>query len=451
MIAADVFKDRRVALFGLGGSGRATLESLKDGGADVFVSDDRLEGVEAVSHLADGTFAEGDALAGFDALVLSPGVPLTHPAPHWSARAAQAAGVPVIGDLEIFARQLHAAARKARLICITGTNGKSTTTALTAHVLRRAGLDVRMGGNIGTPALALAPPSDGAVYVIECSSYQIDLAPGLTADIGIHLNLTPDHIDRHGTFENYAAVKGRLIERAKRAVVGVDDAASAAIASKTGAVRISVEGAAAEIGFEQGCVIDRRTGETFDLSAAPALQGAHNAQNAAAAIAAAQALGVEADAIRAALCSFPGLAHRMQPIRTIGRTLFVNDSKATNAAATENALKTYPRIRWILGGIAKDEGIDPLTGYFDRIEKAYLIGEASERFRETLQGVAASSCGTLEAAVAEAAADAAACCDDAVVLLSPACASWDQFTSFAARGDAFAALVGALDASGDAA
>ena len=436
MIPARTFENARIGLFGLGGSGRATLASLKAGGAHVLIGDDDDASIERLRPQADGRLARDTDFAALDALVLAPGVPLTHPEPHWSVRAAKAAGVDVIGDLEIFARERAATAPDAPLVCITGTNGKSTTTALIAHLLTAAHRGVAMGGNIGVPALELSPAASNCIHVIECSSYQIDLAPSLAPTIGVHLNLSADHLDRHGTFENYAAIKERLIERSGKAIVGAGDEASSAIADRAEARGQAVLRVGSGL---PGLALDD----------APALRGEHNAQNAAAAIAVTRALGLSDMEIAAGLATFPGLAHRMERVAEIDGVLFVNDSKATNAAATVNALKTYPHIFWIVGGRAKADGIDPLRPWFDRIEKAYLIGESTDRFAQTLQGIPAESCGTMEVAVSRAAEDAAAStASERVVLLSPACASFDQFASFEARGAAFAELVAKLSPIG---
>ncbi len=442
---------RHVALFGLGGSGLATALALAAGGARVTAWDDNAAKVAEAGAKGVGT---GDLRAldwaGVDALLLSPGVPLTHPEPHWTVGLARAAGVEVIGDVELFCRERRAIAPDAPFVAITGTNGKSTTTALVAHVLREAGLDVQMGGNIGTAILSLEPPRPGRVQVVECSSYQIDLAPSLDPSVGIHLNLSPDHLDRHGTMENYAAIKERLVARAGTAVVGVDDEPSAAIAARVGAVPVSVERDLADGYARAGEGVALRRGgatlEAYDLAGIGSLRGAHNAQNAAAAIAAARALGVAPDAIQRGLRSFPGLAHRMEQVGRIGPVLFVNDSKATNADSTEKALSSFGRIHWILGGKAKAGGIEPLAPYFDRIARAYLIGEASDAFAATLDGrVPCERCGTLEVAVARAAEVAAADRGaEPVVLLSPACASFDQFPNFEVRGNRFRDLVRAL-------
>ncbi|KAA2238340.1 UDP-N-acetylmuramoyl-L-alanine--D-glutamate ligase [Salinarimonas soli] len=443
---------RHVALFGLGGSGLATALALQAGGARVTAWDDNAAKVAEASARGVGT---GDLRAldwsGVDALLLSPGVPLTHPEPHWTVGLAHAAGVEVIGDVELFCRERAAIAPGAPFVAITGTNGKSTTTALVAHILREAGLDVQMGGNIGTAILSLEPPSEGRVHVVECSSYQIDLAPSLKPTVGVHLNLSPDHLDRHGTMENYAAIKERLVARARIAVVGVDDDYSAAIAARIRAgAPVSVERTLADGFMRDGTgVVLMRGGEAverYDLAGIGSLRGAHNAQNAAAAIAAARVVGLDRAAIERGLRTFPGLAHRMEQVGRIGRVLFVNDSKATNADSTEKALSSFERVHWILGGKAKAGGIAPLAPYFPRVAKAYLIGEASDAFAATLDGqVPVERCGTLDVAVARAAAQAAEDgAPEPVVLLSPACASFDQFPNFEVRGDRFRSLVRAL-------
>lgn len=448
---------RSYALFGLGGSGLVTAQALAAGGARVVCWDDKEASRDAAR--AAGLAVEDLSTADwsrFDALVLSPGVPLTHPAPHWSARLAADAGIEIIGDIELFCRERAALAPTAPLIAITGTNGKSTTTALTAHLLAEAGLDVQMGGNIGTAILALAPPSQERVHVIECSSFQIDLAPSLAPSAGVLLNVTPDHLDRHGTMEAYAAIKERLVAAAATPIVGVDDDWCRAIADRLAArgaspVRISVETALVDGYSLDGTRILLYVAGSlradFDLAGIGSLRGRHNAQNAAAAIAAVAAVGVPIAAIRPGLSTFPGLAHRMEQVGRQGRVLFVNDSKATNADATEKALAAFPgAIRWIVGGTMKEGGIAPLSGYFDRVAKAYLVGASTDAFAATLEGrVPYARCGTLDVAVATAAAEAA---DDGaaepVVLLSPACASYDQFPNFEVRGARFRDLVRAL-------
>jgi UDP-N-acetylmuramoylalanine--D-glutamate ligase len=456
MFAATTFQGKSVGVFGLARSGISCATALQMGGARVFAWDDsepsvekaRAEGV-AIANLHDVDFKT------LDALVLSPGVPLTHPEPHWTVVKARKAGIEIIGDTEIFARELSAAG--AKMVAITGTNGKSTTTALIGHVLRSSGLDVDVGGNIGLAVFNLRKPEKHITYVLELSSFQIDLMPSLKPDVGILTNITPDHLDRHGTIEHYAAVKGRMFAKMGNgdvALIGVDDEFSAPMMRHipAGAAKHGVsvthdlrDGIAA---FD-GVLRLRRQGETIDeidLRAMPALKGRHNWQNASFAYGAARALGVATANIEAAMKSFPGLAHRMQQIATRGSVSFVNDSKATNADAAEKALASFDNIYWIVGGIAKAGGIEPLRPYFERLSGAYLIGAASEEFSKTLDGDAAIyPCSTLENAVKRAAEDASK--DkrgNAVVLLSPACASFDQYKNFEVRGDAFVAAVAAL-------
>lgn len=459
MIPVTTFKDQTVALFGLGGSGLATAQALLAGGARVVAYDDaeasRRKAGEAGVPVQDLRSIDWTVVA---ALVLAPGVPLTHPDPHWSVKLARAAGVEVIGDIELFCRERQAIARRSPFIAITGTNGKSTTTALIAHILRVAGRDVQLGGNIGTAILSLAPPKPGRVHVIECSSYQIDLAPSLDPSVGVMLNVTPDHLDRHGTLENYAAVKERLIagvEGGGTAVVGVDDDFSAAMADRaeqagTHVVRISVVRPLPDGIWRDAetLVVSEGGAERFRLPLAGigSLRGAHNAQNAAAAFATCRALGVAPEVITVAMKRFPGLAHRMEEVGNKGKVLFVNDSKATNADAAERALTSFTDIFWIAGGKPKAGGITPLKPWFDRIAKAYLIGEAAGDFAATLGAdVPHEIVGTLDKAVEAAARDAEVSgADEPVVLLSPACASFDQYPNFEVRGDAFRALVRAL-------
>ncbi|WP_421591470.1 UDP-N-acetylmuramoyl-L-alanine--D-glutamate ligase [Shinella sp. M27] len=449
MIPVTTLKGKSVALFGLGGSGLATALALAAGGADVTAWDDSAASVENASTagVKTGDLRTLDWKA-IDALVLSPGVPLTHPKPHWSAELAKAAGVEIIGDVELFARERRAHAPDCPFIAITGTNGKSTTTALIAHILKSSGRDTQLGGNIGTAVLTLDPPKAGRFYVVECSSYQIDLAPTLNPSAGILLNLTPDHLDRHGSMQLYADVKERLVAKSRTAIVGVDDTYCEIIADRieragTKVVRISKRTALADGIYAEGARLilaqSGATREIADLSPIQTLLGNHNAQNAAAAVAACLAVGVSENEIQAGLASFPGLKHRMQPVGRRGDTLFVNDSKATNADAAAPALSSFERIYWIAGGVPKEGGISSLGSFFPKIAKAYLIGEAAPAFAETLGGaVAHEMSGTLEKAVADAAADAEKDGSGPVaVLLSPACASFDQYKNFEVRGDAF--------------
>jgi UDP-N-acetylmuramoylalanine--D-glutamate ligase len=452
MTPATSFRGKRVALFGLGGSGLSTAKSLAAGGADVLAWDDSEKSVDKAKAAGIPTGdLRNENFAEFSALVLSPGVPLTHPKPHWTVEKAQTAKIEIIGDIEVFSRERAALDPKAPLIAITGTNGKSTTTALIGHILRQAGLDAQIGGNIGTPVTDLDPPGRGRVHVIECSSYQIDLAPGLKPTVGVLMNLSEDHLERHGTMQNYAAIKQRLVANADTAVVGTDDNLSAGIADHieqagTRVIRISQRRPLADGVYAEGSkLILARGGAgegTADLAGIGSLRGAHNAQNAAAAMAACLALGLEAEIIVRGLATFPGLAHRMEQVGHAGKVLLVNDSKATNVDSAHQALASFPSdIFWILGGRSKTGGITELAPFFPRVTKAYLIGEASAEFAATLGNVPHEFCETMDRAVLAATRDAAASpAREPVVLLSPACASFDQYPNFEVRGDDFRRL-----------
>jgi UDP-N-acetylmuramoylalanine--D-glutamate ligase len=457
MTPVTVFKDKPVAVFGLGGSGFVSAQALVAGGARVTVWDDNEHAREKAR--AASLRIENLAMAewrNFAALVLSPGVPLTHPSPHWTVLKAREAGVETIGDIELFCRERRNIAPKSPFIAITGTNGKSTTTALVAHLYRAFGFAVEVGGNIGTPILALQPPAPERVHVIECSSFQIDLAPSLDPSVGILLNVTPDHLDRHGTMQNYAAIKARLVRKADHAVIGVDDDFTRAIAGdlRKAAREITPVSASGEpiedgIIFEGSQLIRRTLGRSSliaDLKGVASLRGAHNGQNAAAAVAALGALGFDLERVTKGLASFPGLAHRLEEVGRKGKVLFVNDSKATNADAAEKALLSFDKVFWIVGGREKKGGIESLRALFPKIVKAYLIGEASEAFAATIgDAFPFEFCGALEGAVPKAARDARdSAIADPVVLLSPACASFDQFPDFEKRGDRFRDLVAAL-------
>ena len=464
MIPVRGFEGRQVAVFGLARTGLTAARALIAGGAQVALWDEsadaRARAAAEGLPLADLAVAD---FSRFEALLLSPGVPLTHPAPHWTVDKARAAGVPVIGDVELFARTVNAVDpwKRPKIAAITGTNGKSTTTALLGHILKVAGKDALVGGNIGTGVLGLEAMHGGAVYVLELSSYQLDLTFSLKADAAVLLNVSPDHLDRHGGMEGYIAAKRRVFlnqDKGDTAIVGVDDPWCQTICTELLAlnrrtIRPISAGRAMGRGYYalQGMLYDatgERTLEVADLSRAPGLPGRHNWQNASAAYAAALALGVSHGDAAAALMSFPGLAHRMEDVGTHGRVRFVNDSKATNADAARQAMSAIPRFYWIAGGREKAGGIEPLADLFERVKKAYLIGEAADDFARVLDGHApAEVCGTLERAVEHAWRDAAASGEEAVVLLSPACASFDQFADFEVRGDAFRGLVQALGAS----
>ena len=464
MIAVTTFAGKKVAVFGLGGSGLASASALLAGGADVVAGDDDAQSMAKANAAgipaADLRKLDWSKLA---SLVLAPGVPLTHPAPHWAVDLARNAGVEVIGDVELFCRERRRIAPDAPFVAVTGTNGKSTTTALIAHLAASAGMDAQLGGNIGTAILSLQPPrarniAPLRVHVIECSSYQIDLAPSLDPSIGVLINLTEDHLDRHGTMEHYAAVKERLVAGVPNggtAIVGVDDdwcqqAAIRLARAGKHVVRIAVRRKLSNGIFVDGARIMRAGHGALhsiaELGGIGSLRGAHNAQNAACAVAAALALGLEPKAIEAGLRSFPGLPHRMEEVGRRGAVLFINDSKATNAASAAQALACFNDIFWIAGGKPKSGGITSLRGFFARIRKAYLIGEAANDFAATLGAeVAHEIAGTLDKALAAAARDAeSSTAVEPVVLLSPACASFDQYRNFEVRGDAFRDLVQAL-------
>jgi UDP-N-acetylmuramoylalanine--D-glutamate ligase len=463
MIAAKAFANRTVAVFGLARTGLGAVRALVSGGTAVIAWDDsstaRDLGGQEGAEIMPWREWPWERIA---AVILSPGVPLTHPRPHGVVEHANNANVAVIGDVELFAREVRPnrdLPGKSPVIAITGTNGKSTTTALVGHILTQCGFDAQIGGNIGKSVLELSPPSAKTIYVLEMSSFQIDLAPDLVPDVALLSNLSPDHIDRHGSMQNYATIKARLMRQTAKdgqVAIGVDDEYSAAIFTQVSAAGgalahpVSVGKVLGRgIFVVDGALYDALGGRAFkvmEMSTATHLPGTHNWQNAALAYAAVRPFVSDTKAIAAAIVSFPGLAHRMEDVGHIGNTVFINDSKATNADATARALAVYPDIFWIAGGKPKESGITPLTSFFPRIRKAYLIGEAASQFARTLDGKALyEMSGTLDVAVSSAAADAAASASEApVVLLSPACASYDQFKDFEQRGDAFRTLVAKL-------
>jgi UDP-N-acetylmuramoylalanine--D-glutamate ligase len=455
MIPVTTFAGRDVAIFGLGVSGVASARALAAGGANVFAWDDSASTREAAQAHGIGLHdLSSEDWSRFAALVLAPGVPLTHPAPHWTVAKAQDVGVEIIGDTELFFREREAQSSAAKVVAITGTNGKSTTTALTAHILQETGRHVALGGNIGKAVLDLEPFADDLVYVLELSTFQIDLTPSLAADAAALINITPDHLDRHGTIENYAGIKARIfagLPRGGTAVVGVDDALSRGIADDLpGSVnlrRVSIEEQVKTgVWVKDGTLIEVETGVELahvDLGGIGSLRGAHNWQNAAVAYALARSQGLDVAAIKLGLRSFAGLAHRMEQVGRQGKVLFVNDSKATNADAAGKALASFSDIFWIVGGRAKSGGLAGLEPLLPKVAHAYLIGEAAETFAAQLEGkVETTSCGSLDAAVAQAAMDASRSrAKEPVVLLSPACASYDQFANFEARGNAFRDIV----------
>jgi UDP-N-acetylmuramoylalanine--D-glutamate ligase len=421
-----LFAGQRFAVVGLGRNGLPVARALVAMGASVIAWDDG----EAARAAASGLDVRVPEMAGLDALVLSPGIPHRLPAPHPIAAAAIAAGVPVLSDAELLYRAVQANGAAIRFAGITGTNGKSTTTALLAHMLTVAGIPNAAGGNLGTAALALPKLADGGVYVLEMSSYMLERLATLRFDTAAMLNLSPDHIDRHGDMAGYAAAKRHIFDRQAAgdlAVLGRDDAHSRDMAAGLAGPRVLA-------------VSEHDTVPA--LAGARALPGAHNVQNAAAAAAMARHLGASEAAIAEAIRTFPGLAHRQELVARKGAVSFVNDSKATNADSTARALVCYDRILWIAGGQAKEGGIAPLAAFFPRVVEALLIGRDAPALAETLaaHGVAHRIVGTLEAATRAAWARARDEGGELTILLSPACASWDQFTGFDQRGDRFRIL-----------
>jgi UDP-N-acetylmuramoylalanine--D-glutamate ligase len=462
MIPITEFKGRDVAVFGLARTGLAAARALAAGGARVHAWDDsdvtRAKAEAAGVPVSDINSRDWRAFA---ALVLSPGVPLTFPEPHRVVTLAEATGVPIVSDIELFARAVNAlpATQRPKLIGVTGTNGKSTTSALIAHILKEAGKDVRLGGNIGEAILDLPPLHAGAYYVIELSSFQLDITSSLRLDAAVWLNTTPDHLDRHGDMNAYVAAKRRIFLNqgaADWAVIGVDDSYCAMVCTELTRAAVqhvapisSGQALGRGVSALSGKIVDSLSGRAenmADLGKAPALQGKHNAQNAAAAYAATRALGIDSRIIANAMTTFPGLPHRLERVGTIEGVRFINDSKATNANAAAQALAVYPRVYWIAGGVAKEGGITELASFFPRIAKAYLIGQSAGDFSDVLRGkVPLAMAGHLEAAVKMAFADAKASGEPhPVVLLSPACASFDQFKSYEDRGDQFRKFVVAL-------
>jgi UDP-N-acetylmuramoylalanine--D-glutamate ligase len=428
MIISGTFAGKRYAVLGLARSGLATVETLLASGAQVTAWDNREEAralVEGRAELADPVSID---LTGFDGVVVSPGVPLNR---HPIAEAARAAGVPIIGDIELFA-QARPSLPPHKVVGITGTNGKSTTTALVHHILEQAGIPTRMGGNIGLPVLG-QEPLEGGVYVLELSSYQIDLTQSLAPDVAALINLSPDHLDRYDGFEAYIGSKARVFgmqDPGQHAVFGCGDERTLDMA----------RGIAGERGEGHVHIVDpqRLTGQ----AEWPTLQGPHNLQNAAIAVAIAELLGIGEQQWRSALASFGGLAHRMERVAEHRGVLFVNDSKATNPASTAPALAAYPRVHWILGGLPKSDDLDECLPHIGHVAAAYTIGEAGPRFAELLEPHVPVTRSEMLCDAVRQAMEAARPGD--VVLLSPACASFDQFRDFEARGDTFRDVVTAL-------
>lgn len=459
MIAVQGFEGQRVGVLGLGRSGLATCAALAAGGAIPCPWDDSAEGrakAEAAGFAPVDLTRHG-ALDDLAALITSPGIPHLYPSPHPVIAAACAAGVPVDNDIGLFFRTLAASDEAPRVVCVTGSNGKSTTTALIAHLLRAAGRDAVMAGNIGTGVLSVDLPGEEGVVVLELSSYQTDLARMLAPDVAVFTNLSPDHLDRHAGMGGYFAAKARLFTQGapERAVIGVDEAEGRFLAMQLAqgagdarVIRVSsgqkLQGPGWSVFARKGFLAEWRNGKqvaSIDLRDVAGLPGAHNHQNACAAYAALRALGLAPRQIEAGLASFAGLPHRSQLIREIGGVRFVNDSKATNVESAAKALQAFPRIRWIAGGLGKEGGIAALAPHLGSVAKAYLIGHSARDFALQLGGTDHEICETMAQAVARAAAEAE---PGDVVLLAPAAASFDQYPDFEKRGEDFAALVRAL-------
>ena len=424
MITSPIFAGKRYAVLGLARSGLASVDALVASGAEVMAWDNREEAREAVADKAQVADLLHSVLRGFDGIVVSPGVPLNR---HPIAQHAASAGVPVIGDIELFA-QARATLPAHRVVGITGTNGKSTTTAIVRHIARMAGLPATMAGNIGYPILGQDPLPEGGVYVLELSSYQIDLTHSLDCDAAVLLNISPDHLDRYESITAYAASKARLFAMQSpehAAVIATDDEFSRAVAHGVPGRKFLVSSA-----------------DVTDQSRWPALQGPHNAQNVAAAVAVARALEIGDEIIEAALQTYRALPHRMELVAERNGVRFINDSKATNPDSAAPALASFPAVHWILGGLPKSDDLGPCEAYLDHVRAAYTIGEAGPMFARLLEGkVPVKQCELLIEAVQRASLAAA---PGEVVLLSPACASFDQFRDYEARGDAFRAAVEAL-------
>jgi len=431
VITAPAYQGKTIGVFGLARTGIAAVEALVASGATVWAWDDSAERVAGVGAVAVDLYAAD--FAGLDALMIAPGVPLTHPVPHALVEKAKAANVPIIGDMDIF-EAARAVLPRHKVVAITGTNGKSTTSALVAHILLFAGRSVALGGNIGTGVLSLEALADGGTYIFEVSSYQIDLMHSFSPDIAVLLNISPDHLDRHGSMAGYVRAKARLFDLLDSRALAVINPADRYCADITRRVKCPL----API---------PNMADIVDMKSCPTLMGDHNRENAAVAYAICHALGLKDDEIIKGLQSFPGLAHRQEHVATSAGVLYVNDSKATNVEAAVKALASFNNIHWIAGGRSKEKGLDDLMPYLARVKAAYLIGEAANDFEASLTGfVPVHNVGTLRKAIITAAANAV---EGDVVLLSPACAAFDQFENFEVRGSAFASDVMVLADGGD--
>lgn len=459
MIEIPNFQGKKVAVFGLGKTGISVCESLVASGAEVFCWDESLTARErtantkyASEHPKEWPWQE------LAALVLSPGVPLTHPKPHVIVRKARQENVDVIGDIELFSRAVAAKPvdRRPRVIAVTGSNGKSTTTALIKFILKESGKDVCMGGNIGVPLLDLPAISHENVYVLELSSYQLDLTTSFHADVAVLLNISPDHIERHGSMAGYIAAKKRIFcnqEKGNMAIIGVDDVSTQSICAElnsTGKADVTAISASGALG--QGVFgldgrlfysFGEKNGEAGAIDKVASLRGSHNLQNAAAALAVAVCEGIDPSVACSAMQRFEGLPHRMEVVAVRNGVTFINDSKATNAEAAEKALQSFDNIYWVAGGRPKEGGIKSIVKQLENVRGAYFFGEAAPIFESQVESSFPSiRCADLETAVSRAAKDAnQSGLKNTVVLLSPAAASFDQFSNFETRGDAFRSAV----------
>lgn len=453
MLNLSLFSGKKFGVLGLGKSGLATALALQKNGAEVIAWDDTQESRKNAENkgIAIKPF-DASVLSALDMLVVSPGVPLTYPKPHPVIAQAKELNIPLTGDLDLF----YKAHQNVKFIGITGTNGKSTTTSLIGHILNQAKCEVTVGGNIGTPVLELEPISEKGVGVLEVSSYQLDINPQLKFKVALLLNITPDHLDRHGSFENYVQTKKKIFQHQNTndfAIIGIDSPSCHAIArdleqnAKQKIIKLSIERVIPGGYYTQNGILFDGTSKQIrtilDLKELPRLKGQHNWQNAAAAYIACHVLNIPEDQIIEGLKTFPGLVHRQEFVTSQNNIQFINDSKATNGEAAAKALVCFDNIYWILGGLPKQDGLTATIPYFSKIKHAFLIGKAAPEFAEELKGkVPFTHCEILENAILAAYKQATEDkLSNATILLSPACASWDQYPSFEVRGNDFKKIV----------
>lgn len=460
MIPVQGYKGARVGVLGLGRSGLSAARALREGGATAICWDDN----EASRSVAEGEGFEaakltGQTMAGLDLLIVSPGIPHLYPSPNPVIKEAYEQGVPVDNDISLFFRSFathdwDSLDVTPRVVAVTGSNGKSTTSALIHHVLEHAGRATQLAGNIGRGVLDIDPAIDGEVVVLELSSYQTDLARSLTPDIAVFTNLSPDHLDRHHGMGGYFAAKRRLFAEGgpERAIIGVDEDEGLYLAGQMAegpqddrVIRVSVERKLTDFGWtvfaKKGFLVEHRKGRqigAIDMRPIKGLPGSHNHQNACCAYAVCRTLGLAPRVIEAGFATYPGLPHRSQIVAEAGGVTYVNDSKATNVDSAAKALGAFKKIRWICGGLEKEGGVSGLVAAAGEVLKAYVIGREASGFAMQLAGVETEVCTSMEHAVARAMEDAG---EGETVLLAPAAASFDQYDSFEKRGDHFAELV----------